>query len=131
MTDSAAPLIWLTIAVVTLVLDVIWLTFRGSYHLRLFQSVQGSPLEMRILPAVGVYLLLPTIVYLAAVKNATSLANAAQRGAITGLLIYAFYDLTNYATLNRWTLHMTVTDILWGTLLCCLGASAGYFIKSK
>jgi len=131
MANSAALLTWLTIAVVTLVLDAVWLTVRGSYHLRLFQSVQGSPLEMRLLPAVGVYLLLPTIVYLAAVKNATSLANAVQRGAITGFLIYAFYDLTNYATLTRWTLHMTVTDILWGTLLCSVGAAAGFFIKSK
>ena len=131
MADYAALLIWATIAIVTLLLDAIWLTVRSSYHLRLFQSVQGSSLSMRLLPAIGVYLLLPTIVYLAAVSPATSYTNALQRGAITGFLIYAFYDLTNYATLTRWTLHMTVTDILWGTALCGAGAAAGFFIKSK
>ena len=127
MLDSAVLRTFTIIAVVMLALDAFWLTVRNSYHNRLFEAVQGSPLTMRLLPAIGVYLLLPTIVYLAAVKDAKSLGDAAKRGAMTGFLIYAFYDLTNYATFSRWTLHMTLTDTLWGTTLCAIGGAAGYY----
>lgn len=130
MDDSAALRILIIIAATILALDAVWLTMRSDFHNRFFESVQMSPLKMRLLPAIGVYLLLPTIVYLAAVKDATSLKDAIRRGALTGLLIYAFYDLTNYATLRRWTFFMTLTDSLWGTALCAMGAAAGYyFIK--
>jgi uncharacterized membrane protein len=115
------------IGLVMLALDAFWLTVRADYHYALFQSVQGSPLKMRLLPAIGVYLLMPVIVYLAAVKDASSLKDAAKRGALTGFLLYAFYDLTNYATLTRWTALMTITDVAWGTALCTAGAAAGYY----
>lgn len=130
MFDSALLRTFAIIAVLMLALDAFWLTVRNAYHNRLFEAVQGSPLQMRLLPAIGVYLLLPTIVYLAAVKNATSLSDAAKRGALTGFLIYAFYDLTNYATFSRWTLHMTLTDTLWGTAICALGGAAGYYFHN-
>ncbi len=119
----------LVIGIIMLAFDAIWLTVRADYHRALFASVQGSPLEMRLLPAIGVYILLPVIVYLAAVSGASSLGDAAKKGAYTGFLIYAFYDLTNYATFTRWTLHMAVTDTLWGTALCAAGAAAGYYFS--
>jgi len=50
---------------------------------------------------------------------------------LTGFILYAFYDLTNYATLTNYTLEMTVTDIAWGTLVCTVGASAGYFFYRR
>jgi uncharacterized membrane protein len=120
---------FLIIGAVMLLLDALWLTVRADYHRALFASVQGSPLEMRLLPAIGVYIILPVIVYFAAVTGAQSLGDAAKRGAYTGFLIYAFYDLTNYATFKRWTLQMTVTDTLWGTALCALGAASGYYFS--
>lgn len=128
--DALKTLLAIGIAIV--LLDVAWLTARSTYHAALFQSVQQAPLTMRLIPAIGVYLLLPIIVYLAAVEPASSLANALYRGAVTGFLIYAFYDLTNYATLKGWTLHMTVTDTLWGVAVCGAGAAAGYYyLKGK
>lgn len=39
------------------------------------------------------------------------------RGALFGLVTYATYDLTNYATLRDWTLLVTVVDLLWGIAL--------------
>lgn len=109
-----------------LALDAVWLTLRSSYHSRLFQAVQGAPLQMRLLPAIGVYLLLPLIVVLSAVKGARSTADATRRGALTGALLYGFYDLTNYATLRGWTATMTVTDTAWGAFLCSIGAGVAY-----
>ena len=52
--------------------------------------------------------------------------DAVTKGALLGLVLYAFYDLTNYATLEGWTLQMTITDILWGVLVCSAGAAVGH-----
>jgi len=112
-----------------LALDAIWLTLQNKYHRSLFQSIQHSPLVPRLFPAIGVYLIIPAMIMLGAVNPATSIQNGITRGAIIGFIVYAFYDLTNYATLTNWTLHMTVTDIMWGTLLCAIAAGVGTYVK--
>jgi uncharacterized membrane protein len=110
-------------------LDMLWLTFRNSYHEALFRSIQQAPLTIRILPAIGIYLLLPIALYLGAVQPALSVLDGVRRGAIVGAILYAFYDLTNYATLNKWTLEMALTDTLWGTSLSALVAGVGVYFK--
>lgn len=41
-------------------------------------------------------------------------------GALFGFVMYAFYDFTNYATLNGFPLKLALIDTLWGTLLFAL-----------
>jgi uncharacterized membrane protein len=118
----------LVLGTVLLLLDAVWLTLRSGYHETLFMAVQRAPLTLRVAPAIGVYLLLPVIIYLTALRDAKSWKDAALKGALTGALLYGFYDLTNYATLNGWTLQMSVTDTLWGTTLCAGGAGLAYVL---
>jgi uncharacterized membrane protein len=115
-------------AFIMILLDAGWLSLRNSYHQRLFQDIQGSALTVRILPALLIYMLLPSAIYLGAVRNASDLRDAIQKSALVGFIMYAFYDLTNYATLRGWTLTMTIIDILWGTVLCTVGGAVGYFM---
>jgi uncharacterized membrane protein len=124
---------YLVIAVLLVVVDLLWLTYRGPYFRKLFASVQGgSPLEMRVFPAALVYgVIMPLLVYFGAVEPATSVTNAVWRGAVTGFLAYGLYDLTNYATLTRYTLEMTLTDMAWGTTLFAAVAGATFFLKQK
>jgi uncharacterized membrane protein len=114
---------------VGLLLDVGWLTLRNQYHQSLFQSIQHSPIVPRILPAIAIYLLIPLAVYLAVVQSATTVQNGLLKGALTGAILYGFYDLTNYATFTNWTLQMTVVDVLWGTFLCASIAAVGVYVK--
>ena len=109
------------------VLDAGWLTLRNTYHQSLFKSIQGSALQVRWLPALLIYILMPIALYLWA--KGTTVREAATKGALVGLVLYAFYDLTNYATLQGWTLDMTITDILWGVLVCAAGAIAGHYLS--
>lgn len=44
-------------------------------------------------------------------------------GALFGLITYATYDLTNYATLKDWPFMVTAVDLAWGTVL---GASVSF-----
>jgi len=126
--NAIKPFLATTITI--LLLDLVWLTFRNKAHQSLFQSIQKSPLQARLIPAIGVYLLIPAAVYLGAVQPATSLLNGIKRAALIGFFLYAFYDLTNYATLTDWTLRMTLTDIAWGTFLCTIAAAAGVYYKN-
>lgn len=119
------------IAVAMLVLDFFYLSARSDFHNKFFYSVQQSPLIIRYIPAAIVYFLMAVIVYLYAVKDANGTIDAAYRGALIGFLIYAFYDFTNYATLTNWTLQMTLTDALWGTILCGSAAAVGYLVKKR
>ena len=110
-------------------LDAVYLTLRQSFHDDFFHRLQKQPLRIRMLPAVLVYVLLITAVYLYAVRNASRMEEAALRGAVIGFIMYAFYDLTNYATLANYTLEMVIVDSLWGALLACAAAAPGFYIK--
>ena len=112
------------IALTVGVMDAGWLTFQHKYHQSLFKAVQGSPLTVRWGPALLIYALIPTAIYLYA--EGKTMEDAVTKGALLGLVLYAFYDLTNYATLEGWTLQMTITDILWGVLVCSAGAAVGH-----
>ncbi len=46
-----------------------------------------------------------------------SVKMALLNGALFGLVAYATYDLTNYATLKNWPLLMTIVDLIWGTFI--------------
>jgi uncharacterized membrane protein len=52
---------------------------------------------------------------------------AALNGAVLGLVAYGTYDLTNQATLVKWSTTITILDLCWGTLLTALSATAGFF----
>ncbi len=111
--------------------DALYLALRQNYHENLFQSVQGSPLKMRIIPAVFVYSLFTIAVFFAAGNIAKNMNDAVLRGAIVGAIMYGFYDATNYATLSRWTLEMALTDTFWGAILGAIGGAIAYHLKTR
>ncbi len=113
------------------IMDAIYLYLRQTYHQNLFYSVQRSPLNVRLFPIPFIYLLLGFAVYYVALKDAKSLGKALARGAAVGFFMYAFYDLTNYATFTNWTVEMMTIDTLWGTLLSATAAGIAYYIAKK
>lgn len=129
MASPLVPIAGITAA--TLVADGIWLYSQHSYHKALFHEIQGEPMEVRLFPAAMVYAIIVAAVYFFAVRDAKSLYDAFGRGAFIGFAMYGVYDFTNFATLKRYTFSMTITDVLWGTFLCSVGAVAGYFLKTK
>jgi len=115
------------LAGVTLIfLDFIWLNLNMDYHKKLFNAVQGSPLHIRIFPALLVYILIPFAVVFFAVNRASSLKDATIKGAILGFSMYGLYELTNLSTLNGWTYEMVVRDMFWGTAVCAAAAGVSY-----
>jgi uncharacterized membrane protein len=127
--DAFIPIVGMATTAATA--DAIWLTTNMSYHTKLIENIQKSPLILRVVPAALVYVLIIATLYVFAVLESKSLKDAAFRGAGLGLAMYGVYDLTNYSTLTNYTLEMTVKDMAWGTVLCTLVAAAGFYLKPK
>ncbi len=118
-------------ALAALLVDIPYLWMRLDFHRTFFMSVQQSPLNMRIIPAVFVYVLFAVALVFVALKPAASLKDAAVRGALVGAVMYGFYDATNLATLTGWTWNMAIVDILWGATAGALVASIMYKVESS
>ncbi len=85
---------------------------------------ESGNLLPRIAPTVLVYVAATMLLMIfvmplvrASLASGNSIWIASLWGALAGLLIYAFYDLTNLALFEKWTIVVTVVDILWGMCL--------------
>jgi uncharacterized membrane protein len=47
-------------------------------------------------------------------------------GILLGVIAYGTYDMTNLATLRGWPVALSVVDVIWGSALTGLSATAGY-----
>ena len=112
--------------ITVIVMDAVWLSLNYNYHSKLITTVQHSPIAVRLIPAIAVYILIPLAVTYFAVNEAKSVKNAGMKGALLGLSMYGLYDLTNLATLKGWTYEMALKDTAWGTLVCATSAAVAY-----
>jgi uncharacterized membrane protein len=116
------------ITLTVLLLDAIWLTSNHSYHVTVFAALQSQPLAIRWVPAILVYAVIIGAVWYFAVRPATSWTEAATTGALLGGSMYGVYDLTNYATLEKYPIKYAITDMAWGSFLCASASAVAYFI---
>ncbi len=112
--------------VILLLLDAVWLTAIAPTSRKVVASIQGTPMQIRWIPAAVVYLLIAIAVVYLAVLSASSTLEAAGRGAVLGLAMYGVYDFTNHATLTAYPLPYAIADTAWGTFLCGVTAAATY-----
>ena len=114
-------------AVVMIILDALQIFANQKFHATLFKNVQKSPLNVRIIPAILVYVLMPFAVTYFAILQSKSIKDAGLKGALLGLTIFGVYDLTNLATLDGWTIEMAIRDILWGIIMFTITSVVGYY----
>lgn len=117
-----------TTAVVFLGIDAVWLTLTAQ---RLYRPLIGDMLLERfnVFPAIVFYVVYTAGIVVFAVAPALSSGRAATatwHGALLGFVAYATYDLTNQATLRNWPVAVTIADLVWGSALTAVAATAGY-----
>jgi uncharacterized membrane protein len=78
--------------------------------------------------ALVVYVALGAGIALFVVPRASSVASAAGFGALFGLITYAVYDFTNYATLRQWPFALTLVDVAWGAVASAVCAAAVWMV---
>ena len=119
----------LSVMVTMICLDIVWLTINSKYHSTLFESIQQSPLQIKIIPTILVYIwMVGAVTYFGVLSSKTS-NEAILHGGYIGLAMYGLYDLTNLATFKKWTYEMTLKDMTWGTLLCAISSRVGFYFK--
>lgn len=124
---------YIATAVVFFGLDFIWLS---RIALNFYKSQIGDlMLAQPNFMAAGVFYLayIGGIVYFAVMPALTggTWTTALVAGAVLGFVAYGTYDMTNLSTLKNWPIAMSVVDLLWGTVLTSVAATAGYFITQR
>ncbi|WP_158808358.1 DUF2177 family protein [Beijerinckia sp. L45] len=122
---------YLATLVVFFALDFVWLSIMGN---ALYKPTLGDILLPKFSPAPALifYVLYIVGVVIFAIVPAIQSGNwtsALLFGALFGFFAYGTYDMTNMSTLRNWTLQITVADMIWGTVLTGVSASAGYVIS--
>ena len=114
MKDSLVKLI--SVGLIIGGLDYIYLGLVMNMFKKSILDIQGKNLSVRLVPTILAYvLLIGTFYYFVIVKKFNLLDSF-----LLGIAIYGIYDLTNYATINKWSLRFAVTDTLWGGTLFLL-----------
>jgi len=97
------------IAMVLFVLvDSVWLLTVGQLAVSMTEAIQGSPVTLRWLAALVVYIALGYLIY----QTDTVL-----EAGLMGTAVYAVYDFTNYTILKKYDGRLAVADSLWGGVL--------------
>lgn len=123
----ATAILYAVTAVTFLALDAIGLKFLIK---PIFDRNVGHLIAepLRLGPAAGFYLAyvvgLLWFVSVPALRNGNA-TEALINGALLGLLCYATYEMTNYATLADWSLEQVIADCLWGAVLTGFSAWFG------
>ena len=95
-------------AAILLLVDIFWLLTGGIYARKMTENIQGSPIQARWIGAAIVYLFLAYMLL-----ETTSYKQAF----LYGVSIYAVYDFTNYAILDKYDWKFAIADSLWGGVL--------------
>jgi uncharacterized membrane protein len=117
--------LYATALIVFSVLDFVWLglVMGGFYRAQLDSLVRTSATGAMapVWPAaLLVYALLVVGILEFVIPRVRDLPVVAAFGwgAAFGVIVYGVYDLTNYATISRWPIALTLTDIAWGGFIC-------------
>ena len=102
------------------IIDFIYLTLISSYFKKQISDVQGTEMNFRLLPTILCYIALVAAIYIFVINTNDTNENKIFKAFILGLCIYAVYEMTNYALLDKWNIRTVVIDTLWGGVLFAL-----------
>lgn len=117
--------------VVFLVLDLVWLVkispkfYKKNIGHLMADKVNYAPAAIFYLAfiiAITIFVIGPAYV------GGLGWSHALIYGALFGFITYGTYDLTNFATLKKWPLNVTLADIVWGTSVSTATAISVYYL---
>lgn len=115
------------ISVLMILFDYLYLSSFSKHFSKVFKSIQGSEMKVKLLSAAGVYILMVfTVYYYGFVRK----LSAVDMG-LLGALIYGIYEWTNHATIDAWPYWMIALDTVWGGLLFFMVSSSTKIILSR
>ncbi len=101
-------------------IDAIYLKLISAKFNKQILDIQSSEMKFRLLPAILCYVALIFGLYYFIIKTDTTREKKIMNAFLLGLVIYAVYETTNYATIDKWQPEIVVIDSLWGGVLFAL-----------
>ena len=120
LTEPTATILqWILPFFLFLTIDQIWFHLYSlkNIYKPVFQKINNSKHTIRIWSALLAWIILSISVSLFLTFHSYEHLPYLWSGFIIGFIIYAVYNLTNYATIQNYSLKMTIIDTIWGTLL--------------
>ena len=123
-------LLFIATGLIFFIIDLLWLGIiaKNFYRKHLAGILRekfsfGPALVFYVIYVIGllVFVTLPAI-------ESGSIVQAVGEGALFGLVAYATYDLSNWATLKNWPVKVVAADIIWGMMLSSAVATASFVI---
>ena len=104
------------------ILDYIYLKSTSNIFFKLVNTIQKSPLKLRIYPTIMVYVLifLMWVVFIYNQRDKFSFKQNIFRSFLLGLCTYGIYDFTNIAIFKDWSIKVVLMDTIWGGVLYSL-----------
>ena len=104
------------------ILDYIYLKSTNNIFFKLVNTIQKSPLKLRIYPTIVVYILifLMWIIFIYNQKDKFTFKKNIFRAFVLGMCTYGIYDFTNMAIFKDWTINVALMDTIWGGVLYSL-----------
>ena len=101
------------LSLILLLVDSIFLYFIWSPFKNMIKNVQGTPVKIKLFPAIICYIILIFSLYYFIINKKSSYLDAF----FLGFIIYGTYETTNMATINKWNYNIGVIDLIWGGFL--------------
>ena len=105
------------------IIDFIYIKLILSHFKQQIMNVQGSPMKFRLIPAILCYIALVFALNIFILNKELKFVNKWDKiikAFILGICIYAVYEMTNYALLDKWEVKTVIIDTLWGGVLFAL-----------
>ena len=124
---------YLSTTLVMVIIDLVWLGFiaKPMYQAGIGHLMTDKP---NLVAAFFFYALFPIGLMIFAIlpeSGSTAWQRTALQAALFGFFAYATYDLTNLATLKNYPLQLALVDMLWGSLVSAVAATAGKFVFDR
>ncbi len=101
-------------------IDAIWLKIISDKFTKQIVNIQNSEMKFRIVPAILCYVALIFGLYYFVINTNETRERKILNAFLLGLVIYAVYETTNYATITKWTSEIAIMDTIWGGVLFAL-----------
>lgn len=112
------------------VLDFLWLGFiaKKLYYGEMGKLLLEKPNMVPALLFYAIYVIGVVVFVITPALEKNSWQYALGMGALFGLVAYATYDLTNFATVKGFSAKVVVIDLLWGMFITAVVAVGTYFV---
>ena len=101
------------LAVIFVLVDAGFLYLMSNNFQSMVKKIQGTPLNMELLPTIACYIILVSSLYYFVINKKGSYLDAF----LLGFFIYGVYETTNMAIFKDWSISVGLIDLTWGGFL--------------